>query len=715
MAKIAKVPVVMQMEALECGAASLCMILAYYGKWLPLEQVRSDCGVSRDGSSAKNVLKAAREYGMNAAGYRMELSAIRNIVLPVIIHWNFNHFVVLSGFKKDKVVLNDPARGIVEVSMDEFDKAFTGIVLQFEKTESFKTEGRPKSVLQFAQKRLKGTLVPFIFVVLTGILTAAAGMVMPMFSRIFMDNILSGKNPEWLLPFIGAMGITLLFQFIVAIIEAVYWLKIEGRFAITANAEFMWHVLRLPVEFFSQRFAGDILSRQGSNQQIAGTLIRQLAPIFMNVCLLVFYLAIMVNYSIPLTIIGIAAALLNIAVMRITAKKQVNLSRMAETSGGKLAGATMSGIEMIETIKASGAENGFFQRWAGYYAKQHNANVAIEKYMQYFGAIPSILQQIANIAILMSGVYLILDGTFTIGMLLAFQGFLSSFLSPVNQLIGVGQNFITMRTSMERVEDVMNYKTDAVNNEKFINDNEQSEKLQGEIEIKNLTFGYNKLSEPLIRDFSISVKPGSAVAFVGGSGCGKSTLAKLITGLYKPWSGEILFDGKKREEISEYTFKSSVAMVDQDITLFEDTIANNIRMWDTSIENFAVILAARDADIHDTVVSRTDGYNHVIKEGGKNFSGGQKQRFEIARVLAQEPTVIILDEATSALDAKTEEQVMKNIRNIGAACIVIAHRLSTIRDCDEIVVLDKGLVVERGTHEELYAMNGKYAQLVCSE
>lgn len=715
MAKIAKVPVIMQMEALECGAASLCMILAYYGKWLPLEQVRSDCGVSRDGSSAKNVLKAARAYGMKAAGYRMEPAALRNIVLPAIIHWNFNHFVVLSGFKKNKVVLNDPARGIVEVSMEEFDKAFTGIVLQFEKTGSFKPEGRPKSVLQFAGKRLKGTLVPFIFVVLTGILTAAAGMVMPMFSRIFMDDVLSGKNPEWLVPFIGAMGVTMLFQFTVAVIEAVYWLKIEGRFAITANAEFMWHVLRLPIEFFSQRYAGDILSRQSSNQQIAGTLIRQLAPIFMNVCLLVFYLAIMADYSIILTIIGITAAILNIFVMRITAKKQINLSRTVEASGGKLSGATMSGIEMIETIKASGAESGFFQRWAGYYAKQHNANVAIEKYMQYFGSIPALLQQIANIAILMLGVYLILDGVFTIGMLLAFQGFLSSFLSPVNQLIGVGQSFITMRTSMERVEDVMSYKTDAVDNEKLTENDDQSEKLLGQIEINDLNFGYNKLSDPIIKDFSISIKAGSAVAFVGGSGSGKSTIAKLITGLYKPWTGEILFDGKKREEINEYTFKSSVAMVDQDITLFEDTITNNIRMWDTSIEDFAVILAARDADIHDTIISRPDGYSHVIKEGGKNFSGGQKQRFEIARVLAQEPTVIILDEATSALDAKTEEQVMKNIRNIGATCIVIAHRLSTIRDCDEIVVLDKGLVVERGTHEELYAMNGKYAQLVCSE
>ena len=437
----------------------------------------------------------------------------------------------------------------------------------------------------------------------------------------------------------------------------------------------------------------------------------------MNICLLVFYLAIMINYSIPLTLIGVAAALLNIVAMRITARKQVDLIRSVQTTGGKLMGTTMSGIEMIETIKANGAENGFFERWAGYYARQHNAEVSIARFTQYYGAIPAFLQQIANVAILMSGVYLILDGVFTIGMILAFQGFTASFLAPVTQLIGVGESFITMRSDMERVEDVMNYQTDVADDTQLSAASPGGDlgKLSGALEIKNITFGYNKLSEPLIQEFSITLKPGSSVAFVGGSGSGKSTLAKLITGLYRPWKGEILFDGRPREDIDPYTLKSSVAMVDQDITLFEDTIASNIRMWDTSIEDFAVILAARDADIHDTVVTRPGGYSHIIKEGGKNFSGGQRQRFEIARVLAQEPTVIILDEATSALDAKTEEMVMQNIRNIGASCIVIAHRLSTIRDCEEIVVLDKGLVVERGTHQELYDRGGKYAELVTME
>lgn len=712
MRKVAKVPVVIQMEALECGAACLSMILAYYGKWLPLEKVRTDCGVSRDGSNAKNVLKAARTYGLKASGYRMEPSGLRKIVLPAILHWNFNHFVVLNGFKKDKAVINDPGRGTAEISLEELDRSFTGIVLQFEKSEEFQPEGRPRSVLSFAKKRLRGTRLLFVFVILIGILIALAGVVTPLFSLVFLDNILSGKNPEWLFPFLGAMLLLIIFHFVATLIESIYWLKIEGKFAITANAEFMWHVLRLPVEFFSQRYAGDIVSRQASNQIIAGTLMRDLTPIFMNVCLLVIYLTIMIQYSVMLTVIGVATALLNLFVMRITAKKQVNLSRAVETSSGKLAGATMSGIEMIETIKAAGAETGFFQRWSGYYAKQHNAQVAIARFMHYFQSVPALLQQVANIAILMAGVYLILDGAFTIGMLLAFQGFISSFMSPVNQLVGVGQSFITMRSSMERVEDVLNYRPD-ITEQNYLSTGDG--KLSGAIDIKNITFGYNKMAEPLLRDFSICIPPGSSVAFVGGSGSGKSTLAKLITGLYKPWTGEILFDGKNREEIPEYTLKSSIAMVDQDITLFEDTVANNIRMWDSSIEDFAVILAARDADIHDTVISRPEGYGHIIKEGGKNFSGGQRQRLEIARVLAQEPTIIVLDEATSALDAKTEDEVMKNIRNIGASCIIIAHRLSTIRDCNEILVLDRGTVVERGNHEELMARNGKYTQLVGSE
>lgn len=712
MAKIAKVPVVMQMEALECGAASLCMILAYHKKWLPLEQVRGDCGVSRDGCSAKNVLKAARAYGLKATGYRMEPSALRNIVFPAIIHWDFNHFVVLNGFKKDRAVLNDPARGTVEVTLEEFDSSFTGIVLRFEKTESFVPEGRPRSVWDFARKRIRGTTTAFVFVILIGILSAGVDLITLVFSKVFIDNILSGKNPEWLMPFVTAMVLTLVIEFVIGIIEGVYWLKIEGKLAIEANASFIWHVLRLPVEFFSQRFTGDIALRQSSNESIASTLIGQLAPIFMNVCMLVFYLVVMLNYNVLLSTVGILAVLANMLVLGLVSKKRVNMSRVLERDDGKLSGVTMSGFEMIETIKASGAENGFFERWAGYFAKQCNAQVSFTKANQIYEVIPPLLQQMANIGVLMIGVYLILDGVFTIGMLMAFEGFLSSFLSPVNHLVGVGESFIEMRSQMERVEDVMNYKTDVEDNGRLTADNGQQEKLSGEIEINNITFGYNKLSMPLIEDFTLKLKRGESVAFVGGSGSGKSTLAKLISGLYQPWSGEICFQGLNKCEISRGVFTSSLAVVDQDIVLFEDSVMDNITMWDRSIDESVVVEACKDAQIHEDIIQREGGYSHVIQEGGRNFSGGQRQRFEIARALAQEPSIIILDEATSALDAKTEQLIMEGVKARGITLIIVAHRLSTIRDCDEIIVLDKGRVAERGRHEELMQIGGKYAELI---
>jgi len=699
----------MQMESLECGAASLCMVLAYYGKWIPLEQLRSDCGVSRDGCNARNVYRAAVSYDLKPTAYRMEPSELRDIKCPAIIHWNFNHFVVLNGFKKKAAVINDPGRGTVEVSLEEFDRSFTGVVMIFEPTSEFVKEGKPRSVLGFALSRLKGAIAAFVFVFLMGAFASLVDILNPIFSRVFMDDILSGTNRSWLLPFIIAMCIVLGVRLILAIVNAIYRLRMEGKFAVTANAEFLWHVLKLPMEFFSQRYAGDIIMRQNSNEGIASMLISQLSPIFINIGLMVFYFFMLLQYNPILTAIGIASAALNMIFSQYMAKKSVTFARLSQSSGGNLSSITMSSIDMIETIKASGAESGVFERYAGYMAKQHNAGIAGERFQMKFGIIPSVVSQILNIVVMLIGVKFIMDGEMTIGTMAAFHGFLGSFLAPIGQLSGVAQSFTTMRTNMERIEDVMNYKPE------FECKGELSRKLSGALKIDNITFGYNKLSPPLIKDFSLDLQPGKSVAIVGASGSGKSTLAKLITGLYEPWEGEILFDGKRRHDIDEYSFRSSVSMVDQEVILFEDTVSENIRMWDPSIEDFTVTLAARDADIHETIISRPGGYNQIVAENGKNFSGGQRQRLEIARVLAQEPTIAVLDEATSALDAKTEETVMNNIKNVGCSCVVIAHRLSTVRDCDEIIVLEKGDVVERGTHDELYAKGGKYTELIATE
>ena len=713
---VAKVPVIMQMEALDCGAACLAMVAAYYGKWVPLEQVRRDCGVSRDGSNARNVLVAARSYGFAAKGYRYEPDSLRTDgQFPCIIHWNMEHFVVLNGFTKDKAVLNDPARGLVSVSMEEFDRSFTGICLILEPGADFTPGGKPKSVLEFARHRLKGAGPAIAFVVLCTIIGSLLGIIQPAFSRIFYDRLLTGQNPEWFMPFMAALIVFSCLQVFIAGVQMLYSNRINARFAVVGSTSFLWKVLHLPMDFFSQRLAGDIQARQSSNAGVANALVNTFAPLSLQLIMMVFYFVVMVRYSWQLTLLGLVSIAVNMAMARVISQKRINLSRVQMRDGGKLSSATVSGIEMIETIKASGAENGFFGRWAGYQASVNTQQMRSARMEQILGLIPSVISVVCSSAITIAGAWLTMNGQFTVGMIAQFQGFLSSFSGPIGSLISAGQSLMEMRTEMERIEDVMQYPDDPAFHTAPDEAEGSFEKLSGMVELKNVTFGYSRLAQPLIRDFNLTLKPGSRVALVGASGCGKSTVAKLISGLYQPWSGEILFDGQPMGSISREKLTGSLAVVDQDIVIFEDTIANNIRMWDTSIEDFEVTLAAWDAQIYHDIMRRDGGFQNKLTEGGKDLSGGQRQRLEIARVLAQDPTIIIMDEATSALDAKTEYEVVSAIRNRGITCIVVAHRLSTIRDCDEILVMDGGLVVERGTHEELMARGGRYTELVTNE
>ena len=711
MGRVKRVPVVMQMEALECGAASLGMVLAYWKKWLPLERLRIDCGVSRDGSNALNILKAARKYGMVAKGFRMEVERLRKVEDPAILHWNFCHFVVFNGFKGDKVSLNDPARGRVLVDMEEFNRSFTGIVLTFQPGPEFEPSGQHASVLSFVRQRMKSARAALLFTFLTGLLMAFVGLVSPVFSQIFMDDILSGKNPDWFKFFIGMYAVLVVFPFIVQVMQDFRWVIYQAQLDIEANTSFIWHVLHLPISFFQQRFAGDLVIRQQSNQTCAAHLVQKIAPAVVDISLLIIYLLVMSRYSLPLTAVGLTVAVLNLGLIRYIADKRMNLGRVLERDNGKLNGTTMSSIEGMETIRAAGAELGFFQRWSGVFATKLNSEVRQNKTSVYLEILPLLLQQLSANVILVLGAYLILKGELTIGMLTAFQGFMTSFMNPLNKLMDTGQTLIETRTQMERIEDVYNSERD-VKDEALTEPITGSGKLGGKVEVRNVVFGYNPLSTPLLDGLSFTLEPGKSVALVGSSGCGKSTIAKLVSGLYEPWSGEILFDGMPRKEIQRAVFTNSVAMVDQDITLFEDSIANNVKIWDRSIEDFAMIMACRDAQIYTDIVTRPDGFNERLTEGGSNLSGGQRQRLEIASALAREPVVLILDEATSALDAATEERVMRSIRQAGISLIIIAHRLSTIRDCDEIIVLDKGHVMERGTHEALMREEGMYYQLM---
>ena len=712
----AKVPVVMQMEALECGAASLCMILAYYNKWIPLEQVRYDCGVSRDGSNARNMLQAARNYGLEAKGFRFEPQFLKeNGFFPCIIHWDFNHFVVLCGFKKNKAVINDPARGTVEVSMEEFDRSFTGVTLLLEPGESFEPGGKRKSIREFTKRKLLGTKSAFIFTILIFAATNLMSMVSPAFQRVLYDRLLTGKSPEWVRPFLIILAMVTGLQIVIQALKIIFSLRLEGKLAIVANSEYMWHILRLPMEFFSQRMAGDIAQRKRTNEKIASTLIGTLAPLAVDVFMMLFYLVFLIKTSAVLAMIGVLGVLINAVVRRYISEKRINIARVMMRDSGKLESTTLSGISMIETIKASGAENGFFRKWSGFQASVNRQQVETERINYYLGIIPSLISDIVTMIILWMGVMLIVNGDFTIGILTQFTAWLGSFVAPADQLLDMQNTIREMRTNMERIEDVMDYPVDVTEEKMEFNESLSYKKLGGKIEMKNVTFGYSRLASPLIENFNMTVLPGQKIAFCGPSGCGKSTIAKLLTGLYKPWSGEILYDGIPIDEIDRNQFTGSVAMVDQDITLFEDTISDNIRMWDTTIEDFEVILAARDTMMHETIIQRDGGYQYKMLEGGADFSGGERQRLEIARVLAQDPSIIIMDEATSALDARTEAQVVNSVRDRGISCVVVAHRLSTIRDSDEIIVMNQGQIVERGKHEDLLNEHGFYEQLIMCE
>ena len=537
-------------------------------------------------------------------------------------------------------------------------------------------------------------------------------------NRVFLDRVLSGTNPDWLVPLTTIMLLIAILLGIVNILNAIYLARIQGKIAVVSSSRFMQHLLHLPVEFYSQRMVGDIQQRQSTNESIAFVLVGQLAPVLINVVMLVLYLAIMLRYSVILTLVGLVTVVLNAVVARVISNQRINVSRSMVTEAGKLYATTVSGVDMIETIKAAGAENGYFQRWAGYQANVSDGTARMSVINEYLGAVPSLLVSLGNITVLLLGIWLIVKEGFTAGALLAFQGFLGAFMAPMNSLISLGQSMQEMQTQLERVEDVMHYECDTPEDPKdALMDATAAtrDKLSGKVDVEGLSFGYSRLGQPVIENFELHMEPGKWVALVGGSGSGKSTIAKLIAGLYKPWSGEVRFDDTPIGEIPLPLLRGSLAVVDQDIVTFDGTVNENVKLWDSTIEDYDVIMACRDSDIHQVISERAGGYSSRIAPGGRNYSGGQLQRLEIARVLAQDPTIIILDEATSALDAQSEAQVIQHIRDREVSCIVVAHRLSTIRDCDEIVVLDHGKVVERGTHDELLAKGGRYAELVRSD
>ena len=708
-----KVPTILQMEATECGAASLSMILSHYKLWLPQEKLRQECGVNRDGSKASCVIRAARNRGCDANGYRWTADRLKELMeFPLIIHWEFNHFVVLEGIKGDTVYLNDPAMGRRTVKWDEFRTSYTGVALRIVPNKNFKPEGARYNIFKAVAQKLAQDKWAVLFIVLLNFGMIIPGLASPVFSQIFLDDILAKKHTDWMFNFCVAMTISWVVCGTMTWLQAVILTRWQKKLTLADSSSFFWHLLRLPMQFFNQRFAGEVASRVNYNESIAGVLSGPAALAILNFFVAIFYLLLLLQYDVTLTLIGIFFSSINIIVFFALRRHLTDMNMKIQQDAGKEYGTMMNGLMMIETIKANGNESDFFAKWAGYRAKVLKAGQDVAIWQMTATIIPTLLGGINGALIMTLGGFSIMEGALTAGMFTAFQSLMGSFQAPVNDLLGLGSTLQTTEMQMQRLNDVRRYEIDDLNcREEKISD-EPVARLNGELELKDIDFGYSPLEKPLINKFSLHIAPGHWVAVVGASGSGKSTVSKIVTGIYEEWSGEVRFDGVIRRELPRAVIVNSISAVDQDVFQITGTVAQNLTLFDDSVRRSDIIQAAKDACIHEDILQLEKGYDSEVSEGGLNFSGGQRQRLEIARALANNPSLLILDEATSALDPMTEQTVLENIRRRGCSCLIVAHRLSTIRDCDEIIVLERGVVVERGTHKEMIQHDGPYRRLI---
>lgn len=709
-----KVPTILQMEATECGAASLSMILSHYQLWLPLEKLRQECGVNRDGSKASCVIRAARNRGCDANGYRWTADRLKELMeFPLIIHWEFNHFVVLEGIKGDTVYLNDPAMGRRTVKWDEFRTSYTGVALRIVPNENFKPEGHRYNIFRAVAEKLAQDKWAVLFIILLNFGLIIPGLASPVFSQIFLDDILTKKHPDWMFNFCLAMTVSWVVCGVMTWLQAVILTRWQQKLTLADSSSFFWHLLRLPMSFFHQRFAGEVASRVNFNESIAGVLSGPAAMAVLNFFVAIFYLLLLLQYNVTLTLIGIFFSSIDFIVFFALRRHLTDLNMKIQQDAGKEYGTMMNGLMMIETIKANGNEADFFAKWAGYRAKVLKGSQDVAIWSMTATIVPTLLGGINGALIMTIGGFSIMEGAMTAGMFTAFQSLMGSFQAPVNALLGLGSTLQTTEMQMQRLNDVRKYEVDTLNcRDENLPADHPIERLNGELELRDVDFGYSPLEKPLINKFSLHIEPGHWVAVIGASGSGKSTVAKVVTGIYEEWSGEVLLDGVRRRDLPRPVIVNSVSAVDQDIFQITGTVAQNLSLFDDSVRRADIIQAAKDACIHEDILQLDKGYDSEVSEGGLNFSGGQRQRLEIARALANNPSLLILDEATSALDPMTEQTVLENIRRRGCSCLIVAHRLSTIRDCDEIIVMENGVVVERGTHRQMIQHDGAYRRLI---
>ena len=711
---LARTPTILQLESVECGAAALAMILAYHGRHVPLEQMRVDCGVSRDGSKAGGLLRAARAHGMIARGFKKEPDAIAGLPLPAIVFWNFNHFVVLEGFHDGRAWLNDPARGRRRVDAADFDQAFTGVVLTFERGPGFEPGGFAPSMWRSLRQYLDGYRASIGLAFFIGLALVIPGLVMPWLLGRFVDEVLVAKLDGVALPLLFGLAVAALARALLIALQARLLMDTFGRAARASASRFFARALALPMTFYSQRSAGEIAARIDLNERVAETISADLARLALNFVTAIFFLALMARLDLQLTSVVVACLAVELFAWRALARRTAEISQELSVQAGKLAGTATGGLSNIESIKAGGQESALFLKWIGLQIQYVNASIRAQRYLLTIGQAPALLGLVAHLTVLGLGASLIMKGAFSVGDLVAFQVLLAGFTAPIHDLFGHTQKLQTLRGDLARLDDVLHHPVEEGIEIGRKGSGIPAPRIAGALEFRDVTFGYNRGEAPLVENFSLSVAPGGRVALVGASGSGKSTLARLAAGLYRPWSGEILFDGAPRSAYDRAHLAENVAFVDQDVMLFEGTVRENLTLWEPASDE-AVRHAVRDAAIEAEVLMREHGLDAPLQEGARNLSGGQRQRLEIARALVRNPAILILDEATSALDPASEATVEENLRRRRVTCLVVAHRLSTVRDADEIVVLERGRVVERGTYAQLKAMNGRFSELVASE
>jgi NHLM bacteriocin system ABC transporter peptidase/ATP-binding protein len=709
-----RTPTILQIEAVECGAAALAMILAWHGRHVTLEQMRVDCGVSRDGSKAGGILRAARAHGLVSRGFRKEPNDLAELPLPAIVFVNFNHFVVLEGFRNGRAYLNDPARGRRSVDAVQFDQAFTGVVLTFERGPEFQAGGLPPSAWRSLAKYLDGFHGAIAAAFVVGLLLVIPGMVMPWLLGRFVDEVLVAKMDGVAMPLLAGLLLAAVARAVFVAVQASLLMNTFGRAARSAAKGFFARALALPMTFYSQRSPGEIAARVDLNERVAETISSDLARLALDLLTASFFLVLMARLEPRLALIAAASVALELFVWRALARRTAEISQELSVQGGKLAGTATGALANIESIKAGGQETALFRKWLGLQVQYLNASVRAQRFMLTLGQAPALLGLATSLAVLGLGAAFIMRGSFSVGDLVAFQVLLAGFSAPVHALFAATQKLQTLRGDLARLDDVLHHEVEAgVSVER--RELPPRPRLAGGLEFRDVTFGYSKGEAPLVQDFSLTLRPGGRVALVGASGSGKSTLARIAAGLFHPWSGQVLLDGQPRESYEREHLAESIAYVDQDVSLFEGSVRDNLTLWGEATDE-ALQAALRDAAVEDVIAGRPGGLDAPLQEGARDLSGGQRQRLEIARALVRNPSLLILDEATSALDPASEAQIEASLRRRNVTCLVVAHRLSTVRDADEIVVLEAGQVVERGRHEELLAIEGgRYAALVATE